>query len=79
MNWLEISEIFRNYGLLIGGAFGYAAANPTGLNPFRSTQAAPPTQAAAVVTQAAAPATQAAAPVTQAAPATQAAAPVTQG
>jgi hypothetical protein len=22
MNWLEISEIFRNYGLLIGGAFG---------------------------------------------------------
>jgi hypothetical protein len=22
MNWLEISEIFRNYGLLIGGALG---------------------------------------------------------
>jgi hypothetical protein len=22
MNWLEISEIFRNYGLLAGGAFG---------------------------------------------------------
>jgi hypothetical protein len=22
MNWLEISEIFRNYGWLIGGAFG---------------------------------------------------------
>jgi hypothetical protein len=22
MNWLEISEIFRNYGLLIGGAIG---------------------------------------------------------
>jgi hypothetical protein len=30
MNWLEISEIVRNYGLLIGGAFGlYLASRRT--------------------------------------------------